>query len=295
MGNHRNGKIVITQSEVLKISDQLNVDALVIDKDWILGHFLNAMFGFEDIRNNFVFKGGTCLKKCYDEEYRFSEDLDFTLIDSEFMVDSSFINKVITQTEKISGVRLHLKYIKDQVYNDIPQGYEIMILYWGANHKPNQKPLPVNRWKTKLKMDISFSEKVLAETNVRVIKHPYSDFEKILNTVLTYSLAEIIAEKLRTLLQRNRARDIYDLYYLSTTIDGCSFGEILALLRKKSELKGIKFSRSSDFCNDDKANRIKRAWQSSLGSHLPKGKLPAFDECYQQVKLLLGKVLKGDD
>jgi predicted nucleotidyltransferase component of viral defense system len=112
MGNHRNGKIVITQSEVLKISDQLNVDALVIDKDWILGHFLNAMFGFEDIRNNFVFKGGTCLKKCYDEEYRFSEDLDFTLIDSEFMVDSSFINKVITQTEKISGFGFILNILK---------------------------------------------------------------------------------------------------------------------------------------------------------------------------------------
>jgi predicted nucleotidyltransferase component of viral defense system len=29
---------------------------------------------------HWVFKGGTCLKKCYIETYRFSEDLDFTVL-----------------------------------------------------------------------------------------------------------------------------------------------------------------------------------------------------------------------
>jgi hypothetical protein len=32
------------------------------------------------LSNQWVFKGGTCLKKCYIETYRFSEDLDFTVL-----------------------------------------------------------------------------------------------------------------------------------------------------------------------------------------------------------------------
>lgn len=31
------------------------------------------------LRDTWAFKGGTCLKKCFFETYRFSEDLDYTL------------------------------------------------------------------------------------------------------------------------------------------------------------------------------------------------------------------------
>ena len=33
------------------------------------------------LTRTWVFKGGTCLRKCYYETFRFSEDLDFTVID----------------------------------------------------------------------------------------------------------------------------------------------------------------------------------------------------------------------
>ncbi|MBW6474015.1 MAG: nucleotidyl transferase AbiEii/AbiGii toxin family protein [Anaerolineaceae bacterium] len=33
-----------------------------------------------DLDKNLVFKGGTCLRKCYFPDYRFSENLDFTAI-----------------------------------------------------------------------------------------------------------------------------------------------------------------------------------------------------------------------
>jgi predicted nucleotidyltransferase component of viral defense system len=42
------------------------------------------MYEFKEVTQNFIFKGGTCLKKCYFEDYRFSEDLDFTLLDTKY-------------------------------------------------------------------------------------------------------------------------------------------------------------------------------------------------------------------
>lgn len=43
-----------------------------------------------------MFKGGTCLKKCYFETYRFSEDLDFTLQDVEHL-DKAFLAEVFDE------------------------------------------------------------------------------------------------------------------------------------------------------------------------------------------------------
>ena len=45
------------------------------------------------LADSWVFKGGTCLKKCYFETYRFSEDLDFTLLDPGHL-DEAFLKRV---------------------------------------------------------------------------------------------------------------------------------------------------------------------------------------------------------
>ncbi len=68
-----------------------------VEKDYILGWIL---YGIQNSMtcNRWLFKGGTCLKKCYFETYRFSEELDFTLTDSSHLtpefLKSSFESKV---------------------------------------------------------------------------------------------------------------------------------------------------------------------------------------------------------
>ena len=53
----------------------------VVEKDYVLGWLLWGIGSEPAIREHWVFKGGTCLKKCYIETYRFSEDLDFTVLE----------------------------------------------------------------------------------------------------------------------------------------------------------------------------------------------------------------------
>jgi predicted nucleotidyltransferase component of viral defense system len=278
--------------EIVEVANRKNIKKEVIDKDWILGHFLNAMFAFPDILENFVFKGGTCLKKNYFEDYRFSEDLDFTLLDKAFVIDELFFRKIIELTEQNSGAKLYLKKIKPQLYNDLPQGYEVTILFWGAFHKRNQAVLPVNRWQTKIKLDISFSETILLESERKKIFHSYSDSEIISNTVSVYPLLEVVAEKLRSLMQRNRPRDIYDLYYLSSIIEIDDYAYILSLLKQKAKSKNIDCCNYNEFMNQKKYKSNKRAWKSSLEYHLPVGKLIDYDLAYSKVEQFVMNILK---
>jgi len=277
--------------EIVKIANHKSIKKEVIDKDWILGHFLNAMFSFSDISKNFVFKGGTCLRKNYFEDYRFSEDLDFTLLEESFVINDLFIKRIINLAEQNSGAKFYLKNIKPQEHKDIPQGYEVTILFWGAFHKPNRAILPVNRWQTKIKLDISFSETVILKPEKKQIFHFYSDADKINSMVPVYPLKEIVAEKLRSLVQRNRPRDIYDLYYLSEIASIESYPDILKLLRQKFESKSIDCCNYTDFVNKKKYSSNKRAWESSLTYHLPQGQLIDYDIAYSKVEQFVKNIL----
>lgn len=71
---------MILKKEIEVNAEEQNIPKSTIDKDWVLGHFIDAIFSIPECRGNLIFKGGTCLRKCYFSKYRFSEDLDFTCI-----------------------------------------------------------------------------------------------------------------------------------------------------------------------------------------------------------------------
>lgn len=74
------GAVVITVRELQALSAEWASTTHVIEKDWALGWVL-AGIGAQPELSTWVFKGGTSLRKCYHETYRFSEDLDFTVVD----------------------------------------------------------------------------------------------------------------------------------------------------------------------------------------------------------------------
>lgn len=79
---------MINRAEILGLANTLGLEARVIEKDYVLGWVLHGIA----IGPSWVFKGGTCLKKCYFETYRFSEDLDFTIADPA-QIDEGFMLK----------------------------------------------------------------------------------------------------------------------------------------------------------------------------------------------------------
>lgn len=69
---------MIGEAELRRKAAQWNVDPMVVDLDYSLGWFIIALYKTCPNAENMYFKGGTCLRKCYFGDYRFSEDLDFS-------------------------------------------------------------------------------------------------------------------------------------------------------------------------------------------------------------------------
>ena len=100
---------MIKQKEIIRLAEKYGIPKSTIDTDWVLGHFLNAFFDNELNKENFVFKGGTCLRKCYFENYRFSEDLDFTLLNPDIIIEKIFFKRIINKATEISGIQFYLQ------------------------------------------------------------------------------------------------------------------------------------------------------------------------------------------
>ena len=71
---------MIKPGEIQKKANQVGVRDQQIEKDYILSWILWGVANHEQLSKILVFKGGTVLKKVYFEDYRFSEDLDFSLV-----------------------------------------------------------------------------------------------------------------------------------------------------------------------------------------------------------------------
>ena len=83
---------MIDRSEILAVAADLSLAPDVIEKDYVLGWLLAGIFRNAALARAWHFKRGMCLKKCYFETYRFSEDLDFTLSDRRHL-NADFLKK----------------------------------------------------------------------------------------------------------------------------------------------------------------------------------------------------------
>ena len=90
---------MISKKEILDRTEITNLNPHIIEKDYALGWLLAGISAHKEISSQWLFKGGTCLKKCYFETYRFSEDLDFTLKE-ESHLNIKFLKSVFIEISK---------------------------------------------------------------------------------------------------------------------------------------------------------------------------------------------------
>jgi len=81
---------MIKPGEIQNKAREIGVRDQQIEKDYILSWILQGITQHEQLSTTMVFKGGTVLKKVYFENYRFSEDLDFTLLDNDILNQQIF-------------------------------------------------------------------------------------------------------------------------------------------------------------------------------------------------------------
>lgn len=94
---------MILQKEIIEKAQEWKVPPDTVDKDYVLGHFLSVFVAH--YKDALVFKGGTCLRKCYIKNYRFSEDLDFTAMDKNFVLQQKIVDAIAKTVEERTGIR----------------------------------------------------------------------------------------------------------------------------------------------------------------------------------------------
>ena len=115
---------MISNDEVRRIAGALELEPRVIDHDYVLGCYLCFLGTKSNVQKKWLLKGGTALRKCYFEEYRFSEDLDFTVLDiisAQSLRD--FLHSVNIEMQDAIGIRTdEREMVVDTIENDLWKG-----------------------------------------------------------------------------------------------------------------------------------------------------------------------------
>lgn len=216
-----------------------------------------------------AFKGGTAIRKAYVENYRFSDDLDFTQLETGNVNEvKQNIRKAIKRARNASGILFLDKIKAEEVLN----GYTFHIYF--RISRITGDPL-------KIKIDVTKHENevLLHQVQKKKIIHPYSDI--IDDHIMVYSLEEMFAEKMRSLFERTRPRDLYDVWYLHKTITPDT-----SLFQRKCEMKSVE----PDI--DELISRrvhYEKAWSGSLQHQL--SPLPPASDVFDEVILILKRIL----
>ncbi|MEW6269194.1 MAG: nucleotidyl transferase AbiEii/AbiGii toxin family protein [Thermodesulfobacteriota bacterium] len=274
---------MIRKQDILDRAAEWRLRPDVVEKDYVLGWLLAAL-ARSDVRTTWVFKGGTSIKKCFFETYRFSEDLDFSLTPeapyTEAAIRESLQDLARTAAE-LSGVEFPPDRVEVRVQRN-RQGqptFQGRIAYRG--------PLGVPTFPRVL-LDLTQHEAILDAPVERVVFHPYPDAPDDGLTVATYSFDEILAEKTRALLERSRPRDLYDVVFL---LENSSESFDLAAARKlfqgKCAGKHIATPSAVELVRIvSAAPELRSEWSNMLAHQLPV--LPVLDELLRRLPPLLG-------
>ena len=281
---------MIDRLEILETATRMSLGPQVVEKDYVLGWVLAGIYAHEELASTWVFKGGTCLKKCFFETYRFSEDLDFTLTNAAHL-DNAFLQRVFTEV---------VEWVYEHSGIEMPANQQVFDIYTNPRGSVScqgklsyRGPVsPRSGGWPRIKLDLTADERLVLPPVGATVFHPYSDEPEGGIHALAYAYEEVFGEKVRALAERTRPRDLYDVINLFRNDSARPQSAVmLDVLRQKCEFKGIPVPRLADL-EPHRAEMV-GAWQNMLAHQLPA--LPSVDAFWDELpaffEWLVGGVL----
>ncbi len=287
----------------LRLQEQVKITKIklnTIEQDYTLSWMLAGIAACPELKDTLIFKGGTALKKCYFGNYRFSQDLDFSIREnSETRYNlNELIEKSCIMATNMAQEATHenISFIS-QPYTEKrphPEGQKAFAI---------QARLPWHRdYFTKVYIEISYQELVLLPPNLRPIIHSYN--ETLEASLYVYPLEEIVAEKIRALHQfakklhergwgRSRVRDYYDLWRIfSDYRNELDLDLLPTLISKKCFHKDVTFTSVNTIFQEALMNNARTEWQTWLLEVVPD--LPDYEKVMYELKNFLNTVIKEE-
>ncbi len=247
---------MIKKDEIDAKSIEFEIHRSNVERDYVFGWLIYGLFTISDLKESIFLKGGNALRKGYFENTRFSSDLDFGIpgdISQEILLNE--INKVcdfIQEKAKISFIKEDNKVEEKFTASEAPipglKVYEVRVYFKDFYGNADQ-------FRIRISMDITRFDKILLPIQNVSLIHPYSDASELVTNIRCMKLEEIIATKLKCLLQREHAPDLFDYVYSIKLLGGhLNKEEVVRALIKKTifeknphVLKNILLKTSFDY------------------------------------------------
>jgi predicted nucleotidyltransferase component of viral defense system len=249
---------MISIEELKEVKEKRKTNLYYEEKEYIHYIFLNSISKYPE---KFVLKGGTCLRICFGLE-RASEDLDFSInisldeakrIVKRCLKDFEYLNmkyKIYSEKEFKGNLRIEIRF-NGPIYN-------------GDKNSSNTLKIDLNKQKLK-------------NTEARVVQKLFSDVP--LFTINVLSEKEILAEKIRALINRSEPKDFYDLWILFNKDVEINKSLILEKLKEeKSRFSNLKYPS-------------KQEYETSLKNLV--NFLPSYEQVLKEVSDKLSSILKN--
>lgn len=227
---------MISKEELNEIKEIKKTNLYYEEKEYLQYVFLNAISRYPD---NFVFKGGTCLRICFGFE-RASEDLDFS---TNLKINK--LKKIVYKCLKDFEL-LNLEY---EIYSEkeFEENFRFEIRFKGPLFQEDR--ISTNTLK------IDFNKRKVKNKIVKVVQKLFSDIP--LFSIVVLDEKEILTEKIRALINRAESRDLYDVWMLLSK--GVKIDKKLLSIKlkeEKSKLSNLKLP-SKEVYERDLRNLIK--------------------------------------
>lgn len=245
----------------------------VLEKDYALSYLLAGISETPALQDNLILKGGTALRKCYFNDYRFSEDLDFSLRPDR------------TLTKVDVAVQHAVGRMEQLLLQHGPFAASVERLILRDPHPGNQEAFTVRvRFPTqsdalcRLKIEITRDELIVLPPTSRPLLHSYP--EELTVSLWCYPLKEIVAEKLRALLQSHArlqsrgwgaarvCRDYYDLWQILRLNEMGREG-LPSLVLQKCQHRGVDFTAPDAFFAPELRDLAHAEWDRLLRPFVP--------------------------
>ena len=268
---------MITQRNLSLLSNRLHrehggrrLPEAVLERDYCLAWFLVGL-SQSRLSELLIFKGGTALKRCHFGDYRFSEDLDFTLArPAQFAEIREGLEEVFERVAQASGIRFAFEREDRQRHVN---SYTFYLTYQGPLPNPNS-----------VKVDITIAEVLCFPVEQRPVLRAYQEFEDLLEdrAIAVYGLNEIATEKVVALSDpaRNEPRDLYDLWFLTVEAE-LEFSRLVDAIAEKLCFRQKDIAGLEDRILK-KERRLKALWSGRLGHQIET--LPEFDGVFRAVR-----------
>lgn len=222
---------MIGREEIESKAAELSVNPTDVERDYVNGWLLSSIAA-SGLRDDLVLKGGNALRKAFFANTRYSKDLDFTAphgIGKDRLCDE--LRPVCERVSQQTGVRFETDRLTVIEKNRVSASVEVLeVRAYFLDFYRERRAVPLRVF-----MDVAQYDRLLLPAVERPLIHGYSDADACAASVRCSALEEILASKLKCLLQRRHAADLFDylrwLFFEDVAIDRA---QVLRVFLKKT-------------------------------------------------------------